>query len=485
MTTDRLPADTDAEREIIVALLNYQPCAEAGATLLEERYFLDPVFAAMAGEIIRQQRGGGVDLEVLKKNLSGNRVFNDGSLGLVDELAGSYTTRHLFPNNCAAVVEAYRKRQRIIGFDELLHAARNGSTTDEIDRQALATFNRWQSDAAEFGRRERFTLCDLVERYPRQKPPVLDGLMRQGETANVISVTKVGKSWMMYGLALCEITRRPWLDRFNTSGGRVLLVDNELHASTLAHRIPAVADAMGIHRDEYDQKLEVWPLRGRLRSLSELALDFESLDPDAFSIIILDAKYRFALEGASENDNASEARFYNEIDRLAERTGAAIMLVHHSTKGSQSDKRITDVGAGAGAQSRAADCHLVLREHEDDGVCVLDAALRSFPPIEPMALRWCFPLWLPADGVDPARLKRPPSASEQRQAAREKEVADKIMAALLKDEATVRMIREKTGLSRERIESGLDRLSAAGHVTYTETTKRGNPCRVYRLCDHP
>ena len=61
--------------------------------------------------------------------------------------------------------------------------------------------------------------------------------------------------------------------------------------------------------------------------------------------------YRFAIEGVSENDNAAMAGFYNRLDRIAERTKAAIVLIHHSSKGSQSDKRITDVGAGAGSQS--------------------------------------------------------------------------------------------------------------------------------------
>ena len=76
--------------------------------------------------------------------------------------------------------------------------------------------------------------------------------------------------------------------------------------------------------------------------------------------------------------------------------------MHHATKGNQSDRRVTDVGAGGGAQARAADTHLVLREHEQPNMVVLDAAVRSFPPIEPMTLRWSFPLWLPDPQTLPA-----------------------------------------------------------------------------------
>ncbi len=44
---------------------------------------------------------------------------------------------------------------------------------------------------------------------------------------------------------------------------------------------------------------------------------------------------------------------------------------------SQAGKAITDVGAGAGSQSRATDTHLILRPHEEKNCAVLDAAVRS------------------------------------------------------------------------------------------------------------
>ncbi len=71
----------------------------------------------------------------------------------------------------------------------------------------------------------------------------------------------------------------------------------------------------------------------------------------------------------------------------------SFVLVHHASKGNQSVKSVTDVGAGAGSQSRATDTHLVLRHHQEPGCVVVDAAVRSWPPIEPQCLRWSFPVW--------------------------------------------------------------------------------------------
>src|SRR5581483_8746120 len=74
-------------------------------------------------------------------------------------------------------------------------------------------------------------------------------------------------------------------------------------------------------------------------------------------------------------------------------------------KGNQSAKAITDVGSGAGAQSRATDTHLILRPYEEQNAVVLEAAVRSFPPVSPVCLRWSFPVWTADTTLDPAALR--------------------------------------------------------------------------------
>src|SRR5690606_36475560 len=113
---------------------------------------------------------------------------------------------------------------------------------------------------------------------------------------------------------------------------------------------------------------------------------FTSIQPDEFKLIICDAKYRFADHSRSESDNAAETALYDMLDEYAGMTRASFVVIHHSSKGDQSDKRVTDVGSGAGAQSRAADAHIILREHEQDRTVVMDAAVRSFAPMQPLAL---------------------------------------------------------------------------------------------------
>lgn len=217
----------------------------------------------------------------------------------------------------------------------------------------------------------------LIEDHPCLRPPIIEGLLREGETANIVSATKVGKSWLTLNLVLAVAHGLPWLGHW-TKRGKVLLVDNELHPETLASRLRTVAEAMGV---DVPDNLVVVSLRGRLATVDDIGrfLD-ENVKPGEFSLIAFDALYRMLPEGTSENDNAQMASVFNELDRIAGRTRAAVACVHHVTKGPQGEKRATDVGSGAGSMSRAVDCHLVLREHEEPGVFVMDAAVRSFPP---------------------------------------------------------------------------------------------------------
>jgi len=57
---------------------------------------------------------------------------------------------------------------------------------------------------------------------------------------------------------------------------------------------------------------------------------------------------------------------------------------------------------------------LIIRPHNDEGFAVLDAAVRSFAPIEPVTLQWDFPLWRLAQSVEPI-LKADKSRGDSRQ----------------------------------------------------------------------
>lgn len=259
------------------------------------------------------------------------------------------------------------------------------------------------------------SLAELARRYPNLREPVIDEILRQGEIMNIIAPPKSGKSWLSLDLAIGVVTGTEWLGRFKTRPGRVLIVDNELHPETSAYRARKVAAAHSLTLEQLGDGMSVDNLRGRLVDLMLMDRYFRSLERQGFSLIILDAFYRFMPAEASENDNATVTKLYNFLDRWAERLGCSFALIHHTSKGGQSDKSVTDVGAGAGSQARAADAHLVLRPHEEPNCVVLDGVVRSFKPLEPVALRFDFPRWHLASELDPTKLKSSSPGGKRRQ----------------------------------------------------------------------
>ena len=144
--------------------------------------------------------------------------------------------------------------------------------------------------------------------------------------------------------------------------------------------------------------------RGSLGSIEDLGQEIEELKPYGFKLVIVDAFYRALPRGTDENDNGTVAGLYNLIDKYAEVLGCAFVLIHHTSKGNQSQKSVTDVGAGAGSQSRAADAHVILRHHKEKGCVVMESVVRSFPSVEPVCLRWNWPLWNRDDNLNPEDL---------------------------------------------------------------------------------
>ena len=74
---------------------------------------------------------------------------------------------------------------------------------------------------------------------------------------------------------------------------------------------------------------------------------------------------------------------------------------------------MTDVGSGAGSQSRAADTHLIIRQHEDPDVAIIEAVVRSWPPVDRLAIRWTFPTWRLDTQANPRKLFGARTARDQ------------------------------------------------------------------------
>jgi hypothetical protein len=238
----------------------------------------------------------------------------------------------------------------------------------------------------------------LRDDNPKYRTALIEGLLRIGEVCNIIAAPKTGKSWLVLFLAVALANGIEWLG-FACTQCRVLLVDAELHTETLGRRIDAVAGNADI------SGITICARRGKPNALNIIAdaVINEAKNCNA-GVIIFDALYRFWPSGMAENDNAGMTEVYNILDRIAAEAGAAVVVVHHTSKGNQSEKNVTDGGSGAGALSRAADTHVLLRKHSDDGKVSVDCVTRSFAQAEAFVIALDGHRWIRDASADPSML---------------------------------------------------------------------------------
>ena len=172
------------------------------------------------------------------------------------------------------------------------------------------------------------------------------------------------------------------------------------------------------------------------------------------------SSWRALPSNVDENSNGQITGVYNDLDVFAQKSGAAVILVHHTSKGNQANKGVTDIGAGAGAQSRAPDTHLTLRQQNAEGVVSAFCCVRSFSPVEPFCLRrdennlWC--LAPEQDPNDMAGKDAIPTGQTAKRLMTVEDVAATVEANLQKLELPmgktrlIEAIRDNTGASKER-----------------------------------
>lgn len=318
-------------------------------------------------------------------------------------------------------------------------------------------------------RKKRRSLEELDEEFPELHKPLIHGLLREGETMNVIAAPKTGKSWLVMNMALAVALGRDWMG-FPCEQGKVLIVDNELHPATTAYRFRTMLAKLGIPRSAVNPFIRIENQRGMLETIQSLSTQIEELRKEDYKLIIIDAFYRAVPQGTNENDNGSITALYNLLDRYAGTLNSAFALIHHTSKGNQSQKSVTDVGAGAGAQSRAADTHLVLRPHREKGVIAVDCAVRSFAPIQPFCLRFDWPVWFRDDDLNPEDLEGKAEVKQnQRMRLSNGELIEafKELAARgmrLNKQTFIAQAMEEIGVSRDRARDALAMAIANGDL---------------------
>ena len=161
-------------------------------------------------------------------------------------------------------------------------------------------------------------------------PPIkwiIDKLISTGSLSMFFGDPGTKKTFSMLSLAVCVALEKPWLD-FETKGRNVLIVDEESGEHRLALRLgKAIRGELG---DE-SMPIKFVSLGGFNLDNKEGESEFQSLikTTDA-GLVIIDALAE--IMNGDENSKKDTHPVFASLRRIAEKTRAAIILIHHSNK---------------------------------------------------------------------------------------------------------------------------------------------------------
>ena len=164
---------------------------------------------------------------------------------------------------------------------------------------------------------------------------------------------------------------------------------------------------------------------------------------------------------------------YNKLDHYANLWDCAIAVVHHASKGQQGDKAVTDVGAGAGSISRAADTHIVIRQHEDPELSVLECVTRSFKSPAPVSIRFDWPLWNAVSTA--AEVKKQGRQNQEAQSKADKEALVAILAKVQEGKPIQQgRLFEQFAYGENKCRRLVGKLVSDGAIKITRRRKKGS-----------
>lgn len=245
---------------------------------------------------------------------------------------------------------------------------------------------------------------------PTTPPQIIRGVLHRNCKMILGGTSKSNKSWGLLDLGLSVASGQEWWGH-RCEKVPVVYLNFELHDWAINERIAALCHARPEFK-EMEDTFYLWNLRGHNADLTLLRPKLEEkLARHQFGLIILDPAYK-VLGDRDENANGEIADLMNQLEALAKKAGAAIVVAHHFAKGDSTAKSAMDRMSGAGAWARDPDSILILTPHEEADCFTVTSILRNLPQVPEFVVAWDYPLMRVAKDLNPDALRRPQSKNK-------------------------------------------------------------------------
>jgi hypothetical protein len=393
------PNNLDAEQAVLGAILIEGATALRHVTVDAADFLTEAHRAIFIAMRALDQRGEPIDSLTVAAELHRagdlDRAGGRAALALLMDY-GSILLN--LPSYNAMVVEESRRRQFMALGERLRAGALNGATSTDLATWAENLLGDLRARAARSVADEVPSELNalLAHRWPVREEIIGRGILpRRGLLVN-FGKPKLGKSLNVGQLQLERGRGRPWLG-FPTDPGVSLYLNAEVGSQKLAERFTTMLR----HDPEPvpDGRLFIKTRRGvMLDEPAGFALISAWIEETGADLVTIDPLARFM--SGDENSNRDMGAVVRALDRLIERYGISVILVHHPSKMREHETREGGERLrGAGALFGAADT--VIEMARDDDGFVLNFELRNGAAPEPMRVTRTEDLWLVPAGPDP------------------------------------------------------------------------------------
>ncbi len=221
----------------------------------------------------------------------------------------------------------------------------------------------------------------LLDRVPPPPDYIVCGAFETGSRVLLVGSSKTRKSFASLQLALCVASGGEFVGMAVPRARRVILANLENAADWQHRRLLAMCQALALPASALGDRLVIMNGRGK-------GVDLPQIEAAAVKhraeVIICDPLYKLD-GGADESDMGERKDLVRRLEKMGETTGAALVYVHHDSKGKSGDRDIRDRGAGSSIINRDVDCTLALtpwgdrNDAEADSLTVLEVLARNSP----------------------------------------------------------------------------------------------------------
>ena len=395
---------------------NYQPARDEEAewsvlsSLFAEPALLDRARAEVTdpdnffqplGKSVAKALGKGVPPDPVAMGEWVEEKLGNGAIGQFSEkvLGGTIATATFNYWRERLLRAAKRRKVQQAAYDALL-----GVEDKEVDPAAVAVSltEKIRGIGASRGGLPPIMPATELDSHDIPEPDeLIAGLLHKGCKMVLGGTSKSMKTWTLMDLAVCMAEELKWWN-FQTGKARVLFINFEIKEWSFRARLRKICEAKGI---AIPANLHTWNLRGYSADLATLRPKIvERLAKKEYDVVIFDPIYKL-YGGKDENSAGEMGQLMNEMDRIAVEGNVAVIFGHHFAKGDSTKKSSIDRMSGSGVFARDPDTILVLSQHQEDGVFVVEPTVRDFKPVDPFCVKWSYPLMTYAPEENPDDLR--------------------------------------------------------------------------------